>query len=91
MSDMKKGLVSLYVGERGGGVEHWYTQEVAFQDKGSNRFDGAASFLFPLMAAQFKGAVDVGLSVIRAQDKQTGTHKDKTKGKNNISQTLIRL
>ena len=91
MSDIEKCLVSFYRGEGGVGVGHWYTQEVAFQDKGSNRFDGAASFLFPLMAAQFKGAVDVGLSVIRAQDKQSGAHKDKTKGKNNISQTLIRL
>lgn len=34
-------------------------------------FDGAASLLLPLVAAQLQGAVDIGFSVIGAQDEQS--------------------
>lgn len=34
-------------------------------------FDGTASLLLPLVAAQLQGAMDVGFSVIGAQDEQS--------------------
>lgn len=39
--------------------------------KGPHLFDGAAGLLLPLVAAQLQGAVDVGFSVIGAQDEQS--------------------
>lgn len=47
------------------------------KEKRTHPFDGAPSLLLPLVAAQLQGAVNVGFSVIGAQDEQsTGTwHK----------------
>lgn len=41
-------------------------------------FDGAASLLLPLVAAQFQGAVNKGFSVVGAQDEQSAGSQHNT-------------
>lgn len=52
----------------------WVTAERRCDVKKGRRthpFDGGASLLLPLVAAQLQGAVDVGFSVVGAQDEQS--------------------
>lgn len=41
-------------------------------------FDGAASLLLPLVAAQLQGAVNIGFSLIGAEDEQSAEMRNKT-------------
>lgn len=41
-------------------------------------FDGAASLLLPLVAAQLQGAVNIGFSLIGAKDEQSAEMGNKT-------------
>lgn len=53
---------------------------------GADLFDGGACFLLPLVTAQLHGAVNVGLSVVGAQDEQPEDHHT-----TNITRTLLQL
>ena len=55
--------------------EEWEEREV--KGRRTHPFDGAASLLLPLVAAQLQGAVNIGFSVIGAQDEQSAGTGDR--------------
>lgn len=47
------------------------TKERIGEVKRTHLFDGAACFFLPLLAAELQRAVNVGFSVVRAQDEES--------------------